>query len=186
MRKLIISLVLALIVSPLALATFTDLGSTHPNRIAIEYLQGEDIIGGYSDGSFRPNSAINRAEMMKILVEGQGITPSETAYKNCFPDVGTEWFAKYVCYAKAKNWVGGYPDNTFKPAQNVLNVEAMKMILNARGIELDVNFPSLIFATVPPTAWYRPFLVTAEKLNLTDAFTPGTNYTRGDAHILRF
>lgn len=180
MRHLIISLALTLIISPMALASFNDVSQNHRNRIAIEYLQEKEIIGGYSDGTYRPNNTINRAEMMKMLVEGLGITPDSNKYRNCFPDVGSEWYARYVCYAKEKNWVGGYPDNTFKPANNVLDVEAFKMILNARGVELDPDFVPLKFAGVSPDEWYRPYLVTAEKLNLTEAFKPGASYKRGE------
>ncbi|MBN2306885.1 S-layer homology domain-containing protein [Candidatus Peregrinibacteria bacterium] len=179
MRKLILALTLSILLTPLALASFSDVSQTHKNRIAIEYLQEEEIISGYPDGTYRPENTINRAEMMKMLVEGLGITPDSDKYRNCFPDVGTEWYARYVCYAKEQNWVGGYPDGTFKPANNVLDVEAFKMILNARGVELDASFVPLLFATVSPNEWYRPYLVTAEKLNLTDYFKPGANYKRG-------
>lgn len=185
MRKLFIAL-LTLFIAPTAFADFTDVATTHKNHTAITYLQQEEVIGGYPDGSFRPNSSINRAEMMKILVEGQGMTPSEMTYKNCFPDVGTDWYAKYVCYAKIQGWVGGYPDGTFKPAQSVSNVEAMKMILNARGIALANDFVPLIFDGVPPSEWYYPYVVTAEKLKLTEGFTPGTNYQRGEVSEVIF
>lgn len=46
-------------------------------------------------------------------------TEDENLYENCFEDVEDEWFAPYVCYAKEKGWVTGYPDGTFKPENNV-------------------------------------------------------------------
>jgi thiol-disulfide isomerase/thioredoxin len=188
MRKLLLSLLLTLMIVPsaFALAVFEDVANTHTNYTAISYLKEEGVIGGYPDGTFRPNSTINRAEMMKLLVEGLGITPSATQYGNCFSDIHEEWFAKYVCYAKMQGWVDGYPDGTFGPGNSVLDVEAMKMILNAREVELDPDFVPLLFAGVPPDAWYRPYLVTAEKLNLTDKFTPGNNYTRAEVSEVIF
>jgi len=180
MRNLIISVLITLALAPSALAVFEDVSTTHDNKTAIDYLHKEEIIGGYPDGTFRPNNTINRAEMMKLLVEGLGMTPDGNTYRNCFTDVGSEWFAPYVCYAKNQGWVDGYPDGYFRPAQSVLNVEAMKMILNARGVALDATYTPLIFATVPPNVWYRPYLVTAEKLKLTEGFTPGDNYKRGE------
>ncbi len=180
MKKLLFSLLVALLIAPVAFADFSDVATTHKNHTAINYLQAEEVIGGYPDGTFRPNSSINRAEMMKILVEGQGITPDENTYRDCFPDVSSEWFAKYVCYAKDNDWVGGYPDGTFKPAQSVSNIEAMKMILNAQSVQLADDFVPLIFDGVPSSEWYYPYVVTAEKLKLTEGFTPGTNYKRGE------
>ena len=84
---------------------FSDLDATDDNYIAIDYLYEEGVLGGYSDGSFKPENTVNRAELLKILVEGQGVTPDADEYQNCFPDVTTDWYAKYVCYAKEEGWV---------------------------------------------------------------------------------
>ncbi len=186
MKKILPVLIFSLIASQVSHAAFNDVSAGHANVNAIEYLQSEGVIGGYSDGSFRPGAEINRAEMMKILVEGQGISPSLDEYNNCFPDVSTEWFAPYVCYAKANDWVGGYPDGNFKPAQNVLNIEALKMILNAKNVALDSNYETQYFSNVNNSEWFYPFIVTAEKLNLIDPLTPGVNHTRGDVSEVIF
>jgi len=67
---------------------------------AINFLKENGIISGYSDGTFKPTNPLNRAELLKILVEGVGYSPDENVYKNCFSDVKEDWYAKYVCYAK--------------------------------------------------------------------------------------
>jgi hypothetical protein len=113
--------------------TFSDLESGHDNYIAIEYLVSSGTLEGYSDGTFLPEKEVNRAELMKMLVAGQEISPDESLYKNCFSDVTTDWYAKYVCYAKEMGWVNGYSDGTFKPASTVNKVEALKMIIQAYG-----------------------------------------------------
>ena len=69
---------------------FNDVETKSKNSQAIKYLKDNQIIGGYSDGSFKPSNSINRAELLKILVEGIGNRPDETKYKNCFPDVKNE------------------------------------------------------------------------------------------------
>lgn len=186
MKKILPILALSLITWQVSHAAFNDVPAGHKNQDAIEYLKSEGVIGGYSDGSFRPGAEINRAEMMKILVEGQGVSPSVDEYNNCFPDVTTEWFAPYVCYAKANDWVGGYPDGNFKPAQNVLNIEAIKMILNAKSVPLESSYDTQYFGNVSENEWYYPFVVTAEKLNLIEPFTPGTNHTRGEVSEVIF
>ncbi|MEK7146552.1 MAG: fibronectin type III domain-containing protein, partial [Patescibacteria group bacterium] len=63
---------------------YTDLSYLDPYFEAIEGLSDEGIFEGYPDGSFWVNDDINRAELTKILVEGQGITPSAIEHKNCF------------------------------------------------------------------------------------------------------
>lgn len=54
---------------------------------------------GYPNGTFGPKLAINRAEIIKIILASSIVGDIGTG-NNCFPDVHTEWFAKYVCYAK--------------------------------------------------------------------------------------
>ncbi|MEK7218355.1 MAG: S-layer homology domain-containing protein, partial [Patescibacteria group bacterium] len=83
---------------------FTDVPSTSANATAIRELKAENVLQGYEDGTFRPNISINRAELLKIILEGRdgGITIStqSTSTSGCFPDVQAQWYAKYVCAAK--------------------------------------------------------------------------------------
>lgn len=69
-------------------------------------------------------------------------------YDACFPDVSMDvWYGKFVCHAKMKGLLGGYPDGTFKPEQNVSFVEAAKILSNAFG-----------FTTTKDAIWYRPYV----------------------------
>ncbi|MFA5843165.1 MAG: S-layer homology domain-containing protein [Candidatus Gracilibacteria bacterium] len=151
--------------------TFSDVSSTNENREAIEYLVYNGTLKGYDDSTFRPSNTINRAELMKVLVLSQGIEPDATVYKNCFPDVTTEWFAPYVCYAHEQGWVDGYPDNTFLPANTVNKVEAAKMVINAWGYS-DMLPDSLsisksdLFDDTYPSVWYAPYVYLIKSWNL--------------------
>lgn len=164
---------------------FSDIGSAHPNYSAIAILHQDEVIKGYPDGTFQPDRGVNRAEMMKMLVlsyisnppgaldtiiSGNEIVPldpvllNDPKYANCFSDVKDEWFAPYVCYAKEQGWIEGYPDGSYKPAQNVNRVEAIKMTLNT--LILDSEWPSPTEAEkafpMPADAdmnqWYAPYL----------------------------
>jgi len=175
MRKLLSALGLFLLLSGTAFA-FNDVMTTDKHNQAIEYLKEKQVIQGYADGTFKPEKEINRAEMIKILVEGRGIKPTSDTFKNCFPDVGEEWFAPYVCYAKFKQWIGGYPDGTFKPAQTVSKVESLKMILNAFDIPLS-TVAGAPFSDVNAGDWFTPYVRTAKEKGLLEetsiAFNPG-------------
>ena len=63
-------------------ATFSDVDEGDSYYTAIEFLVAQDTIEGYSDGSFGVENTINRAELMKILVVGQGIELDEDEYNN--------------------------------------------------------------------------------------------------------
>ncbi len=126
---------------------FADISIDTDHADAILNIAKEGIIGGYPDGNFRPELQINRAELLKILVEATRDQNTVINGSNCFPDVSTEWFAPYVCYAKARNWVSGYPDGNFRPASPVTRAEALKIISSAFG-----------WQTVDTGgAWFMPF-----------------------------
>lgn len=184
MKKLLTLVTLSvLLFSPLDkayAAGFSDLESDNTNYLAIQYLSAIGTIEGYSDGTFKPDQTINRAELLKLLVAGQGIEPDEADYKNCFPDVLEDWYAKYVCYASEQGWVQGYPDNTFKPDQTVNKVEALKMVIEAFGFDYLVfdGSPELPFSDADADSWYAPYLTAALMMNLTEEVTG--NYAPAD------
>ena len=113
----------------------------------IQYLADEGIVNGHDDGTFKPNDTLNRAEMLKILVEASMKTQLTTTLslneftESCFDDVpADEWYTKYVCYAKEYGWVNGYENGKyFRPSQDVNFVEGLKMTLKAFNIDYDAD-----------------------------------------------
>ncbi len=127
--------------------TFSDLDDDDPSYEAITWMQENDIVEGYDDGTFQSLNKINRAEFMKIVVES--IT-DDASGDNCFPDVTDEWFAKYICYGQEIGLVDGYEDGTFQPANEINFAEAGKIIANALDLELTTT------ETTDP--WYRQYV----------------------------
>lgn len=121
-----IACVAASIPSTVALARFTDVDSSTQSSTAIEALQGDGILHGYPDGSFKANAKINRAEFLKIVLESRGNVQDYAG--GCFPDVQEEWFTKYVCTAMQEEIVSGYPDGLFHPGRDINFVEAAKIL----------------------------------------------------------
>lgn len=151
--------------------TFSDVPSTHPNSEAINYLQTQNIVQGYLDGTFLPDNPINRAEFTKIITEvyykGQAIG------SNCFPDVRTEWFAKYVCFDKIHNIIAGYPDGSFLPANAINFAEISKILVNVKGFTVKSN---------PSSPWYQPYVEKLAELHAIPASIThfNQNVTRGE------
>lgn len=134
----------------------------HKYETAILYLQEKAIVSGYADHTFKPEQTINRAEFVKILVGAITETSLENPTKNCFSDVPvSEWFASFVCYAKAENIIDGYSDGRFLPAQEINLAEAAKILVNSLGLEID--------ETIPTEPWYRPFIETLQNGNYIPA-----------------
>lgn len=60
-----------------------------------------DVVGGYDDGTFRPNRQVNTAEFYKILFNGMGVDINQNVDASAFEDVNDgDWYAPYVVYAK--------------------------------------------------------------------------------------
>ncbi len=162
-KRLAVFLAGLLVLPLVASATFPDVPSTHPYYEAINFLQNKGIIKGYSDGTFQPEKLLNRAEFLKITLEA--FAPGKANGKTCtkFPDAKSgDWFLTYVCYALENNIINGYPDGTFKPAQNISFVEAAKVLSNLKG-----------FSATPATdPWYKVYVQNLAKVN---AIAPSIN-----------
>ena len=156
------------------LGAFSDTAG-HKYDDAINYVKTEGIVEGYADGTYKPDNSINRAEFTKILMEA-GYDASVITGSGCFPDVKTEWFAKYVCAAKTLGIIGGYPDGDFKPENNINLAETLKIIYEAAA-DLDN-------VTIVPVegAWYQVYFDLANTINLLDTINddPAHFLTRGE------
>lgn len=117
--------------------------SGHKYEEAIWYVFNNDIVEGYEDGSYKPAQNINRAELLKIVVEAKyGSEFNAYENMNCFSDVFTDaWYSKYVCFAEDMNLVKGYDDGSFRPANEINFVEALKIVLIGMGYEYEEGNP---------------------------------------------
>jgi len=131
--------------------------SGHKYEDGIWYVYNNGIVGGYEDGSYKPNNTINRAELLKIIVEAAYDDADFAAYSNrkCFSDVDPElWYTKYVCFAKQEGIVEGYEDGSFKPAQEIVFVEALKIATVGLGHAYEEGTP-----------WYKNTVEYASGIN---------------------
>lgn len=116
------------------------------------------IVQGYEDGSYKPDQTINRAELLKIIVEAAYDESDFEGYadQSCFSDVPANmWYTPYVCFAKDEGIVEGYEDGTFKPAQKIIFVEALKITTVGFGNEY-----------VEGTPWYKDTVDYAANMNV--------------------
>ncbi|MEK7548178.1 MAG: S-layer homology domain-containing protein, partial [Patescibacteria group bacterium] len=188
MKKIVSKLLILLTIflslpSEIALAAFTDLGEAHKNYEAITYLQENGIINGYDDGSFKPDNTVNRAEFLKIIIDGSKIKLSISP-PTPFKDVdNTAWYAKYLKKAYAENWINGYSDNTFRPDQAINKVEALKIIAKVQNWEASQFSANQPFSDTPLNEWYIPYIAYAKEHNFLEEtglnFSPSDEITRG-------
>ncbi len=111
---------------------FSDVSADKWYNNAVSTLCHMGVLGGYSDGTFRPNAPITRAEFAKIAVSFAQINGfSEYGY---FTDVdSSDWYAPYVDAAKAVGLIEGYSDGSFKPENKITRAEACTIVNRVLG-----------------------------------------------------
>jgi micrococcal nuclease len=115
---------------------FADIPVGHPYLPAIRWGKDRGVVSGYPDGTFKPETTVNRAEFLKIVLAAKGIDATSGETAAVFRDVESgAWYAPYVRYAKDSGIIQGYPDGTFKPGQPVNFAEALKMAYVALGFD---------------------------------------------------
>ena len=131
---------------------------------AVSTLANVGAISGYSDGTFRPNKEITRAEFVTILT---GIYGEDTTKGMPFSDVGHSWCYDAVATAYANGWVSGYSDGTFRPNQTITRAEAVVILNSVLGRSGDLSFvqanaqAALHFTDITPGAWYYADVIEA-------------------------
>ncbi|MBI3332427.1 S-layer homology domain-containing protein [Candidatus Peregrinibacteria bacterium] len=159
---------------------FRDVPFTHPNNLAITWVKQKGIVSGYSDGTYKPNALMNRAEFTKIVVlsrYSQAEIDDLLARVRlaAFPDVSFDaWFAQYVYFANASGIIAGYPDGTFGPEKTINYAEAAKIV------SITYGFPVSPAPLGQP--WYLPYVseITAKNSQPPSIRSFDQKMTRGD------
>ena len=109
---------------------FRDVATGSWYNTYVATLNNAGVITDSSNGYFRPNEAITRAELAAMLANF-----TETAgAANYFNDVSARyWAANAIAICAKLGWITGYPDGSFRPDRNVTRAELMAMINRATG-----------------------------------------------------
>lgn len=109
---------------------FRDVASGSWYNTYVATLNNAGVITDSSNGYFRPNEAITRAELAAMLAKFS----ETTGAANYFNDVSAKyWAANAIAICAKLGWITGYPDGTFRPDKNVTRAELMAMINRATG-----------------------------------------------------
>ena len=144
--KKFLSLVLALVMT-MSLVTvsagakdFTDNSKINYEE-AVEVMSTLGVVGGYTDGTFKPQGTLTRGAAAKIicnLILGTTTADALTADAAPYKDVATtNVFAPYIAYCAKERIISGYADGTFRPGNTLTGYAFMKMLLGALGLQAD-------------------------------------------------
>jgi len=129
-------------------------------------LARQNLIGGFEDGSFRPNIPINRAQYASLVVNAFNPTAKRPAI--AFSDVPANFWAKsFIDRAYQGGFISGFPDGTFKPSQNVLRLQVLASLVTGLGYTgADLNALNAYDdrATIPQYAQNQVSIATRQDL----------------------
>ena len=129
-------------------AAFTDQADFAVDSDVVDTLVSLGVVNGYTDGSFKPNDTVTRAEMAKMIYVLRTGNSDASAYNNdktTFTDINGHWAAGYVKYCQSLGIIAGQSATKFAPDQTVTAQEAAKMLLVTLGY--DPNKAGLVGAT---------------------------------------
>jgi len=112
--------------------SFSDI-QNHWAKPFIQGLLDKGLISGFKDGTFKPDDKMTRAEYAALLVKA--FNPSAKRDGINFTDVADDLWAKDVIQeAYRGEFLSGFPDNSFKPNDNVQRTQVIVSLVNGLGL----------------------------------------------------
>lgn len=112
--------------------SFSDI-QNHWAKPFIQGLLDKELISGFSDGTFKPDDKMTRAQYAALLVKA--FNPSAKRDGINFTDVADDFWAKDVIQqAYRGEFLSGFPDNSFKPNDNVQRAQVIVSLVNGLGL----------------------------------------------------
>lgn len=137
-------------------ALFSDVAVSEWYAEAVRQMSGYALIGGYADGTFRPNNKITRAEFVTILSR---LPHNDIGTDTVFADVPeSHWAHSAVQTALAQGWVTGDPSGKFRPDDSITRAEVVTVMNRILGRTGDAAMAASgegirIMPDVPDTHW---------------------------------
>ncbi|MBD2503082.1 DUF1565 domain-containing protein [Anabaena azotica] len=101
----------------------------------IRELVQQGIVTGFPDGTFRPDATMTRAQYAALLVKAFNPSPNRAVVR--FKDVPEKlWAFKVIQQAYQGLFLSGFPDNTFRPNDNIQRVQVIVSLVNGLGLSL--------------------------------------------------
>lgn len=119
--------------TPIQAKAFSDVPNGFWAKNEIVALSNRGVITGFSDGTFKPNQAINRAEFAGVIQKAFNPQKSKPVMK--FTDIKDNfWAMSAIDEATQTGFMTGYPGGAFKPEQAIPRLEMLSAI--ATGLQI--------------------------------------------------
>jgi hypothetical protein len=158
----------------------------------IDHLQSRDIITGYPDGTYKPESDISRQEFITLVIkalhreEDARVLQKGTSF---FQDAGGSWAKGYIELAQELRIAHGDGYGNFLPLRPVSREEAVSVLVNCLGGAVPEGNVLEFRDSAHISEWARPAVAYAAQAGLVNGFPDGSfrprqNLSRAEVAVI--
>jgi hypothetical protein len=163
--------------------TYSDVPQGSTFYVYITCLACDGVIGGYSDGTFRPGNNVTRGQLSKIVANAAGFTEPPVGQTYTDVEVGSTFYA-YVQRLSARGIISGYECGTagepcdaqnrpyFRTNANATRGQISKIISNAAGYSQDPG--GQIFTDVDVNSTFYAYVQRLSMRGIISGYDCGT------------
>lgn len=111
--------------------SFRDVTSAHWAFASVERAAELGLVTGYSDGTFRPDTPVTRAQFVLMLWRMCGKPAAAKAAS--FADASADWYQDALSWAVEKGYVNGLSDTRFGPDAPITRQQATAILFRLNG-----------------------------------------------------
>ncbi|MGB3206260.1 MAG: S-layer homology domain-containing protein [Crinalium sp.] len=175
--------------APATAADFSDVNN-HWARPFIEALADQKIISGYSDGTFKPDQAVTRAEFAALVQAAFSDNKETRPQGYTFKDVSTKhWAYNKIQKAYKTGFMSGVTATNFAPDMKIPRVQALVTLTSGLNVDPQGNTTTILrtykdAADIPQYARNKVAAATEKQMVVNypviDRLRPNQTTTRGE------
>lgn len=167
---------------------FTDILNTEADNY-IRHLHDIGITNGFSDGTFKPDNTLTRAEAAVMLSTALNLKlDSNVDLSKKYKDANNHWAKKYIAAVSEKGIMGGFTDKTFRPNNKITVAEVCTIISKSFEFKTVSNG---VYTKLKKNQWYSSYVQNVFNLQILTpndsiykTFNETSNISRGNFAIM--
>ena len=184
----VVSLMMPQISAKARAVEFSDVSNDQPYASAVSQLTERKIIGGYPDGTFKPEASITRGQAAAIIAKLLNLDTKivkNPKFKDVSPKTGNYGAIATVV---EKGIFRGYADGRFGPHDQITRAQMSSILIKAFKFNTLTYMQSTPFKDIDRLSSHQESVYTLYKLGIAfgtseTTFSPNKPITRGEAAI---
>ncbi|WP_050182217.1 C40 family peptidase [Domibacillus robiginosus] len=155
--------------APVVPEWFTDVPKTDATYTAIKTLTDKEVINGFDDYTFRPDSKVTRGQAAAIMNRVLDLKPEVMSH---FTDVPKTYrFAYDIAAIREAGIITGFDDKTFRPEEEMTRNEMAAIIQRAFDLKMtQTAAASVKYSDIRADHWAYEGIITMASIDKTGLF----------------